>query len=168
MFIGDQESYIVESPNSQQKQLQVQATNTQPVADTVLSASSRQSDKAQSFTCAEEERKKMKNKATPGIKTKSSSAKQRECQVPKSNPGVSNRSSSAEQVQSKIKVQVQATNTKPFDNIMPPTSSQQSDDAHPPTCAEIIKEILPSPLKSLIASKRIPKVSKPILHLTSH
>lgn len=176
-FIGDQESDIVESqvqsPSSQQMQLQVQATNTQPVADTVSSASSRQSDKAQSPTCADEERKKMKNKATPGKKIKSSSAKQRECPVSQVQSTSSqqvqpqDQSSSAEQVQSKIKVQVQATNTKKLDNIVPSTSSQQSDEAQPPTCAEIIKEILPSPLKSPIASKRIRKVSKLVLHLTS-
>ncbi|CAB3252682.1 unnamed protein product [Arctia plantaginis] len=164
-FIGDQESDIVESQvqssSSQQMQLQVQATNTQPVADTVSSASSRQSDKAHSSTCADEERKKMKNKATPGIKIKSSSAKQRECRVPQV------QSSSEEQVQSKIKVKVQATNTKPLDNIVLSTSSQHSDKAQPSTCAEIIKEILPSPLKSPIASKRIRKVSKLVLHLTS-
>ncbi|CAB3231899.1 unnamed protein product [Arctia plantaginis] len=164
-FIGDQESDIVESQvqssSSQQMQLQVQATNTQPVADTGSSASSRQSDKAHSSTCADEERKKMKNKATPGIKIKSSSAKQRECRVPQV------QSSSEEQVQSKIKVKVQATNTKPLDNIVLSTSSQHSDKAQPSTCAEIIKEILPSPLKSPIASKRIRKVSKLVLHLTS-
>ncbi|CAG4936820.1 unnamed protein product [Parnassius apollo] len=51
--------------------------------------------------------------------------------------------------------------------IVPSTSSQQSDEAQAPTCAEIIKEILPSPLKSPIASKRIRKVSKLALHLTS-
>ncbi|CAG5035003.1 unnamed protein product [Parnassius apollo] len=67
----------------------------------------------------------------------------------------------------KMQLHVQATNTKPLDNIVPSTSSQQSDKAQPPTCAEIIKEILPSPLKSPIASKRIRKVSKLALHLTS-
>ncbi|CAG4941234.1 unnamed protein product [Parnassius apollo] len=66
-----------------------------------------------------------------------------------------------------MQLHVQATNTKPLDNIVPSTSSQQSDEAQPPTCAEIIKEILPSPLKSSIASKRIRKVSKLALHLTS-
>ncbi|CAG4972913.1 unnamed protein product [Parnassius apollo] len=66
-----------------------------------------------------------------------------------------------------MQLHVQATNTKPLDNIVPSTSSQQSDEAQPPTCAEIIKEILPSPLKSPIASKRIRKVSKLALHLTS-
>ncbi|CAB3256634.1 unnamed protein product [Arctia plantaginis] len=89
-------------------QLQVQATNTQLVADTVPSAKSRQSDKTQSSTCADEDRKKMKNKATPGIKIKSISAKQRECQVPQVQSTSSqqvqpqDQSSSAEQVQSKI------------------------------------------------------------------
>ncbi|KAL3279020.1 hypothetical protein HHI36_016536 [Cryptolaemus montrouzieri] len=64
--------------------------------------------------------------------------------------------------------QDQFTNTKPPDYIMPSTSSQsQSDEAQPRTCVEIIKEILPSPLKSPMASKRIRKVSKPTLHLTS-
>ncbi|XP_045450942.1 uncharacterized protein LOC123659815 [Melitaea cinxia] len=164
-FIGDQKSDIVESL--------VQTPDTQPVVDPVSSASSRQSDKAQSSTCADEERKKMKNKATPGIKIKSSSTKQRECQVPqvqsKSFQQVQpqDQSSSVEQVQSKIMVQVQATNTKPLDNIVPFTSSQQAHEAQPPTCAEIIKEILPSPLKSPIPSKKIRKVSKPVLHLTS-
>lgn len=43
----------------------------------------------------------------------------------------------------------------------------ERDEAQPPTCAEIIKKIIPSPLKSPIASKRIRKVSKPVLHLTS-
>ncbi|CAB3225016.1 unnamed protein product [Arctia plantaginis] len=153
-------------------QLQVQATNTQLVADTVPSAKSRQSDKTQSSTCADEDRKKMKNKATPGIKIKSISAKQRECQVPQVQSTSSqqvqpqDQSSSAEQVQSKIEVKVQATNTKPLDNIVPSTSSQQSDEVQPPTCAEIIKEILLSPLKSPIASKRIRKVLKLVLHLT--
>lgn len=155
-FIGDHESGILES--------QVQSSSSQQM---------QLADKTQSSTCADKEGKKMKNKATPGIKLKSSSAKQRECQVPQVQSASSQQvrpqdeSSSAEQVQSKIKVQIQATNTNPLDNIVPFTSSQQSDEAQPPTCAEIIKEILPSPLKSPIASKRIRKVSKLVLHLTS-
>lgn len=80
---------------------------------------------------------KMKNKATTGIKIKTSSAKQSECQVPQDQSTSSqlvqpqDQSSSAEQVQSKIKVQVQATSTKPLDNIVLSTSSQQSESSLP-------------------------------------